>query len=56
MSKTGQFNYTFEVPKNLKVVPESYAEFMMFLDARRRYKSRDSPPHSLAGEKESVMG
>ncbi|PSN68847.1 Thioesterase/thiol ester dehydrase-isomerase [Corynespora cassiicola Philippines] len=33
---TGQFNYTFTVPKNIRVMPRTYQEFMMYLDARRR--------------------
>lgn len=33
---TGVFNYTFEVKTDVKVVPESYGQFMMYLDARRR--------------------
>jgi len=33
---TGQFNYTFMVEKNLKVLPRTYTEFMMYVDARRR--------------------
>ena len=33
---TGQFNYTFNVPKNIRVVPRTYTEHMMYLDARRR--------------------
>ena len=33
---TGQFNYTFTVAKDIKVMPRSYSEFMMYLDARRR--------------------
>ncbi|GAM84894.1 hypothetical protein ANO11243_028960 [Dothideomycetidae sp. 11243] len=33
---TGQFNYTFTVPKDAKVMPKSYSEFMMYIDARRR--------------------
>jgi acyl-coenzyme A thioesterase 9 len=33
---TGVFNYTFEVEGNIKVIPETYGQFMMFLDARRR--------------------
>jgi len=37
MSKpTGQFNYTFNVEKNIRVVPRTYQEYMMYLDARRR--------------------
>lgn len=33
---TGQFNYTFTVDKDIKVMPRTYSEFMMYLDARRR--------------------
>lgn len=33
---TGQFNYTFTVDKDIKVMPRSYSEFMMYVDARRR--------------------
>ena len=33
---TGQFNYTFEVKRDVKIVPQSYGQFMMYLDARRR--------------------
>ena len=33
---TGQFNYTFMVDKNVKVLPRTYTEFMMYVDARRR--------------------
>lgn len=33
---TGQFNYTFTVEKDLKVLPRTYTEFMMYVDARRR--------------------
>jgi acyl-coenzyme A thioesterase 9 len=33
---TGQFNYTFTVPKNIRVMPRTYQEFMMYIDARRR--------------------
>lgn len=35
---TGQFNYTFTVDKDIKVMPRSYSEFMMYVDARRRVK------------------
>ncbi|KAK3050403.1 hypothetical protein LTR09_008314 [Extremus antarcticus] len=35
---TGQFNYTFTVDKDIKVMPRSYSEFMMYIDARRRAK------------------
>ncbi|KAL5352985.1 hypothetical protein ACLOAV_001014 [Pseudogymnoascus australis] len=33
---TGQFNYTFEVPGELSVLPQTYDEFVIYLDARRR--------------------
>ncbi|KAF2085883.1 Thioesterase/thiol ester dehydrase-isomerase [Saccharata proteae CBS 121410] len=35
---TGQFNYTFTVEKDVKVMPRSYTEYMMYIDARRRAK------------------
>jgi acyl-coenzyme A thioesterase 9 len=35
---TGQFNYTFVVDKDVKVMPRTYTEFMMYIDARRRAK------------------
>ena len=33
---TGQFHYTFTVDKDVKVMPESYQEHMIYLDGRRR--------------------
>ncbi|KAK6711528.1 hypothetical protein SNK05_005951 [Fusarium graminearum] len=39
---TGQFNYTFSVPKDLKVLPHTYEEYMMYVDARRRVSLGDS--------------
>jgi acyl-coenzyme A thioesterase 9 len=33
---TGQFNYTFSVPKSVRVIPHTYHEYMMYIDARRR--------------------
>lgn len=54
---TGQFNYTFNVPKNIKVMPKTYSEFMMYVDARRRARRvRDSlmKGHGDAGAKERV--
>ncbi|KAK2614871.1 hypothetical protein N8I77_001663 [Diaporthe amygdali] len=38
---TGQFNYTFSVPKDVKVLPHTYQEYMMYIDARRRVKLGD---------------
>ncbi|KAF2142427.1 uncharacterized protein K452DRAFT_326341 [Aplosporella prunicola CBS 121167] len=39
---TGQFNYTFTVEKDVKVMPETYGDFIMYLDARRRMKRVES--------------
>lgn len=33
---TGQFNFSFEVDKEIRVMPRTYTEFMMYIDARRR--------------------
>ena len=33
---TGQFNYTFLIEKDVKIMPRTYSEFMMWIDARRR--------------------
>lgn len=33
---TGIFNYTFEVAKDIKIIPEWYSQFIMYLDGRRR--------------------
>ncbi|KAH8204442.1 hypothetical protein TruAng_001358 [Truncatella angustata] len=38
---TGQFNYTFSVPKSIKVMPSTYQEMMMYVDARRRVRQGD---------------
>ncbi|KFY93279.1 hypothetical protein V500_03791 [Pseudogymnoascus sp. VKM F-4518 (FW-2643)] len=46
---TGQFNYTFEVPGELSVVPQTYGEFVIYLDARRRAMR-------VAGRVESGVG
>jgi acyl-coenzyme A thioesterase 9 len=35
---TGEFHYTFNVDKDIRVMPRTYSEFMMYLDARRRAK------------------
>lgn len=36
---TGQFNYTFLVEKDIRVTPQTYSEFMMWTDARRRARN-----------------
>ena len=33
---TGQFNYTFSVEKQVSVMPQTYEEYMIWIDARRR--------------------
>jgi acyl-coenzyme A thioesterase 9 len=35
---TGTFNYSFEVDGDVAVMPRTYGEFMMYIDARRRAK------------------
>lgn len=53
---TGQFNYTFEVKKDIKIVPQTYNQFMMYLDARRRSRRvTASVGGVVGGKKESVM-
>jgi acyl-coenzyme A thioesterase 9 len=56
---TGQFNYTFEVKGDLKVVPQTYSQFMVYLDARRRVRRVNAVQEDVVrgGEekKESVM-
>ena len=39
MKPTGQFNYTFLVERNIRVMPSTYSEFMIWVDARRRADS-----------------
>lgn len=54
---TGQFNYTFTVDKDVKVMPRTYTEKMMYLDARRRARGvLDSVKQEDAdsGDKERV--
>ncbi|KAK4696775.1 acyl-coenzyme A thioesterase 9, partial [Lecanoromycetidae sp. Uapishka_2] len=33
---TGQFNYTFLIEKDIRIMPQTYSEFMIWIDARRR--------------------
>ena len=54
---TGQFNYTFTVERDVKILPRSYTEFMMYVDARRRAKRVQETlikGESDAGNKERV--
>jgi acyl-coenzyme A thioesterase 9 len=47
---TGQFNYTFLVERDIKVMPQTYSEFMIWVDARRRAeKVKTSTEGSDAG-------
>lgn len=39
---TGSFFYTFYVPKNVRVMPESYSEYMRWVDGRRRARAVDA--------------
>ncbi|CAK7206322.1 hypothetical protein SEUCBS139899_009111 [Sporothrix eucalyptigena] len=36
---TGQFHYTFTVPKDVRVLPHTYEEYMKYIDARRRVRA-----------------
>jgi len=52
---TGQFNYTFMVEKNIRVMPRTYQEFMLYLDARRRAEQiKESISEDSAGFSPSV--
>jgi len=50
---TGQFNYTFTVDKNIRVMPRTYGEFMMYIDARRRAEEVSA---SLVGGEAAILG
>lgn len=47
---TGQFNYTFLVEKDIKVMPRQYREFMIWVDARRRAERVSSTLESTGVE------
>ena len=47
---TGQFNYTFLTKRDIKVMPKTYSEFMMYIDARRRVQRVSSAMTSPALE------
>ncbi|KAM5386407.1 hypothetical protein ACJZ2D_000370 [Fusarium nematophilum] len=55
---TGQFNYTFSVPKDLKVLPHTYEEYMIYIDARRRVTlgdvQRKEESMALFGERRNL--
>ncbi|KAH0592958.1 hypothetical protein MHUMG1_09204 [Metarhizium humberi] len=55
---TGQFNYTFLVDTDIKVMPRTYSEFMMYVDARRRasrVKEAVASGTSEDGKSEGIM-
>jgi acyl-coenzyme A thioesterase 9 len=52
---TGMFNYTFEVKKDVKIIPQTYSQFMMFLDARRRCHRVGATVKGEGSKSESVM-
>lgn len=39
---TGVFNYTFLVEKDIQVMPQTYSDFMMWVDARRRAQNTNA--------------
>ena len=45
---TGQFNYTFLMEGLIEVVPQTYKEFMAWLDARRRAQLVDASDKATA--------
>jgi len=47
---TGQFSYTFLVEKDIKVMPRTYSEFMVWVDARRRAERVSATLKSTGGE------
>ena len=53
---TGQFNYTFLVEKDIKIMPRTYSEFMIWVDARRRAESvRESTDGILGSSNEELL-
>ncbi len=48
---TGQFNYTFLIERNIRVMPATYSEFMIWVDARRRAESVRASIEGLEGRK-----
>lgn len=57
MKPTGQFNYTFEVDKSVAIIPQTYSQFMVYLDARRRAKQVQGALESQKSEEmaEGIM-
>ena len=47
---TGQFNYTFLVERDIRIMPQTYSEFMIWLDARRRAERVSVGVEGMEGE------
>ena len=57
MKPTGQFNYTFLVEKDIRVIPRTYSESMIWADARRRAeKVKESVDCTLSSSNEEFLG
>ena len=53
---TGQFNYTFLVERDIKIMPRTYSEFMIWADARRRAESvKESINGILGSSNEEIL-
>jgi len=48
-------DYTFEVPKDIKIIPETYSQFMMYLDARRRVNRTNASLKVDANKEGSIL-
>ncbi|KAL8681704.1 MAG: hypothetical protein Q9186_002221 [Xanthomendoza sp. 1 TL-2023] len=53
---TGQFNYTFLVDRDISVVPQTYEEFMVWVDARRRAERVRGSVDGVGADGESGEG
>ncbi|ERT00916.1 hypothetical protein HMPREF1624_02150 [Sporothrix schenckii ATCC 58251] len=51
---TGQFHYTFTVPKDVRVLPNTYEEYMRYIDARRRMRASGKRPPAARDNQEGV--
>ncbi|WEW55509.1 hypothetical protein PRK78_000940 [Emydomyces testavorans] len=48
-SPTGEFNYSFLIERDMQVMPNSYGDFMIWVDARRRAIATDKSLPAWAG-------
>lgn len=53
---TGVFHYTFLVEKDVQVMPQSYSDFMIWVDAKRRAQNTNKSLLSGIMEKDSLDG